>query len=437
MIMADDLMKKSLAGCYSKINNLVKKTRNQILILDYTYCILEREKLVDIKSYYFNCVPNYGDLLSEFINTKGNSIGLKKGLSIVTSYETSVNKTTPSKKVVFNIYDSKGKKNFNVTSIESWHKFCAKKGLGGFMMTIFYRVSPNHMIGIYLILTKPVKNKILILEITDIIKDYLMTEGWSITYEIVSKPVLKSLLQTDIGVEKAVDLELINLRIYKNEVDHNAHTIFNILPDSLLGVDKIKTAIKKEFSEQSPLYEIIEYEQKRLELTNIIFQIISQKEIEEFKGKTISDFLLMLKEYEPTKKAMLKLNNIGTVDFVPDRNNHYNGNANKTFMVLWNFWHNASQYSVENFHVNAFEKDGKLCISFVNWGDTMHQDNCLFLLNRKDTPVSVRGVTGGLYIAREALKELNWEVINATTNEDKSTGIWENRIDLIIQKHRP
>lgn len=432
--MAADLMKKSLAKCYREIAKLIAPTDNSILVLDYTYCILENDKLVEIKSYYFNSIPGYNELLQEFIRDNGNSIGLKKGRNVIAEYKSVKNKFASTSKAEFDTYESPRKGNFKVTSIHAWHRFCEAKGLGGFLMTVFYKVSPNHTIGIYVVLEKNIKSKSLILEIKDIIKDYLMTEGWSITYEIVTKTALRSLLQSDKGVEKAYDLELNNLRIHKIEVDHNAHTIFNILPDSLLGIDKIKKGIKKILTEQSPLYEQVAYEQKRLELTNIILQIISQKEVEQFKGKSISEILSMLDYYEPTGKAVLELQSISAVDFIPAKNNSYNSNANKAFMILWNFWHNASQYSFDKFYVTAFQEEGKLNIRFVNLGDCMHQDNCLFLMNRRDRPVSIRGLAGGLNIAREAMKELNWIVTSATTSEDKKTGLWENKIDLLIQK---
>lgn len=431
------IMKRSLKNSLNRITSIINESENEVLVLDYTYCVMSKKNLVDIRSYYFNGYKGYSQKLAEFIEQDGNSIRLSGNKSIECIYESLSAPFIKAAPLVFETYSSGVTDNLKIASIAKWHKFCRKEKLGGFLMTTFYRVSPNHLIGIYLVLTKPIpetlKGHNIVLKLSDVIKDYLMTEGWSITYELVNDNVLKSLLQQDIGFNKAVEIEVEDLRKYKNEVDNNGHTIFNLLPDALLGINMIKNQLKRPTGSYVDISKSLENEEKKLKLTNIMFRIIANREIDEFKNKSVCDLLRLLYKLEKRGRVNLKFKNIKAVDYIPLNDGDNNHLANKIFIVLWNLWHNMIKYSKDKIPtVCAFQHNDKLAISFFNEGRTLYTENCHFLLGLSSSPIAHNIENSGLSIVKNKTRELGWEVLEATTKKINSN-CWENKIILLTK----
>ncbi|MBI2272270.1 MAG: hypothetical protein HYU70_00610 [Bacteroidetes bacterium] len=429
---------KVLTNCLAEVAARIQPLNNQVLVLDYTYCILENNQLKEIKSYYLHCIQEYEALLDEFIHENGNSIELTNGKNIEVLSCNSVNSRDCSGEMAYRVYDSKKTIDLKITNIESWHSFCRQKGLGGFLMTIFYQVSPNHRIGVYLILRDPLpesaKANEYRLELSDIIKDFLMTEGWSLTYEMVSETALLSILQSDVGFRKAEERELDTLRLYQNRVWHNGHTLFNILPDAVLGMDILQEKFKGKYPDDKELLEEFIAESKNLQLSLLVCRIIANKEIDELNGKSICGILTVLNDYETTKRVELDLSNGAGFDFIPSAYPEPKITIYKIFTVFWNLWNNAVKNAVtDSINIRAHGHRNTLQITFTNYGNELPLKNRLFLQHKNDEPVSQRGKSGGMYIIRNYLDELGW-IVSLAQSKKISEGLYDNRIEISIPK---
>jgi hypothetical protein len=428
-------VKKSLDNCYSELNKTLVGLNNKILVLDFTYCVTNNNELIDIASYFFYGVSYYNNFLDNFIRQKGNSIKITSHEKKVECVFKFLNNITPIEEMLYDKYSAfNTKEKLETTSINTWHDYCEEQKFGGFLMTTFYELSPYHSIGIYLVLDSPLenndKNMLKVFDIRDVVKDYLMTEGWRILYQILPQEIFEFVMEKE-SLYKRLD----SLERFQRDIDHFGHTIFNLFPPTLAGIGNLKNDIKDEFGVDSDYFQRILRNEKSLRLTNIIFQIIGQRPVAIFEEKTVCGLLQLLLDYSESKNN-IDFDNIDTVDYIPvkNQNEEIYVNANKIFILLWNFWHNAQKYTEDNqFFVKCYNHEGNLAITFVNIGYDLNEQNRLYLLDQADMPISQRGNNGGLAIAKSKMSELGWLCIKAESKFIKKD-LWQNTITLLTKK---
>jgi hypothetical protein len=249
----------------------------------------------------------------------------------------------------------------------------------------------------------------------------------------VLEHTLDTLLPTYVEEKIKFEIDSIQFQRLHAEQAHIGHTMYNIFPDALVGVkDSISLIQDRKDSKDKPILEKLDANIKRLDLAKIILLIMGGREIDEFKNKSIFELLHLLKEFETSKRqpALLNFEKNNLLDFVPNTKEK----ANRAFLILWNFWHNAEKYSdFTEFFVEIVNYENQLAISFKNISKiSLTEENCKFLMGKAKHPLPDKGDKGGLTIAFRKMEELGWRVVNATCEEKDN--IFVNTIIVLTKK---
>jgi hypothetical protein len=189
------------------------------------------------------------------------------------------------------------------------------------------------------------------------------------------------------------------------------HTIFNLFP-----IVKNLLWLAKNHKEANKSQQAIEKLEKNISVWDIcnrsIYNHIEKEDGHILSGKSIIDIITFLKETHTIKGREPILTNLTTnkeLDYSPNIEN-----LADSFIVLWNFWHNASKISAGNgFEVVIFEANQKLLVTFKNQvpvGELSEKANNAIRFLKDESTVSVKK-NGGTEIAKQIIaKKLNWQI---------------------------
>lgn len=396
------------------INTLLKPYNNEILVFDFSHFWINKNEDKYIVRIVTRGDPEYDEVLNSAKEDKGSYTIYSKPQKLLCnlnpnySYQGEVTLTSKETKEEAPLPKKTGYKYFEP---KEWFDFLSNKPFGGCALLSSLDAAGNQS-NVYLTLRNKlaIPNKIIDYEKieNDEIEENLKNTIQEI-FKIIDSLLINELAYNAVKYYKEMEFEKERLQEKENKLISLNHNFNRIKLEAPLYFAKMDTDnLLKNISKDSPYFDIllnikneIQDAEKRVNLIKLFLKGILLDDSEQtYSRYSVIELLKLIIDTDPPTDLKVELKFEHTIDFIPS-------DISSMIHVLYHLWINTKRKyepSATKFWIHTFNSDGKLAISFENFGKL--PDNCLaFLKDKTSTPPKING---GLDIIKKFIKTKNW-----------------------------